>query len=207
MDMRLKSPFTAILVGPTGSGKTVEMEHLIANREFNCTKPPVQVIYCYGAWQPRFDMMKDVTFVEGIVDVEDIPNDGKQRWVIIDDLMEEVGGSAKLNNLFTKHSHHRNLSVFYIAQSLFRKEHRIVSVNAQYMFMFKNPRDSLTVDNLSKQAFSDKVREVRGVYKKATKQKHTFLLIDLRQETDDSARLIGNFCGKNGFMRAYDVSE
>jgi hypothetical protein len=52
----------------------------------------------------------------------------------------EVAAAA---SLFTKKSHHRNISVMYIEQNLFHKgkNHRTISLNAHYMVLFKNPRD------------------------------------------------------------------
>jgi type IV secretory pathway VirB4 component len=42
---RLKSPFTALVSGPTGSGKTVLIAKLIANASDLSSPPPVEIIY------------------------------------------------------------------------------------------------------------------------------------------------------------------
>jgi len=39
--------------------------------------------------------------------------------MVIDDQMENAGGDKRIANLFTKGSHHRNLSVIYIVPNLF----------------------------------------------------------------------------------------
>ena len=42
----------------------------------------------------------------------------------------------RVASLFTKKSHHRNISVMYIVQNLFH--HRTISLNAHYMGLFQN---------------------------------------------------------------------
>ena len=206
-DARLKSPFTALLAGPTGCGKTRLMFDLIRDRAKVCTEPPTEIVYCYGAWQDGFDEWREVvTFHEGFLDPSAaVPMDGQPRWMIVDDLLEEVTGKESLNNSFTKHSHHRNLSVFFLTQNVFRKGTRTVSLNTHYMFLFKNPRDKQMVDNLAKQAFPGRVPGVRRAYEMATSEPHSFLRVDMTQTTPDKARLMGNFAHPVKRMEVYDV--
>ena len=105
VDMRLKSPFTALIAGPTGSGKTRTMFKLIENKGWVCTEPPVEIHYCYGMWQDAFDTMMDkVIFHEGLIDIErEIASDGKPRWLVIDNLMEEASEKSEVNNFYTKY--------------------------------------------------------------------------------------------------------
>ena len=71
-------------------------------------------------------------------------NSSTNNLIVLDDKMSSMGDSALLSKLFTEGSHHRNLSVIYIVQNLFDKgkSHRCVSLNAQYLVLFKNPRDT-----------------------------------------------------------------
>ena len=45
----------------------------------------------------------------------------KRNLIVIDDQMIEAGKDNRIVNLFTKGSHHRNLSVIYIVQNLFHQ--------------------------------------------------------------------------------------
>ena len=56
-----------------------------------------------------------------------------KHFIILDDLMDET--DQRVASLFTKKSHHRNISVMYIVQNLFHrgKHHRTISLNAHYM--------------------------------------------------------------------------
>jgi hypothetical protein len=51
--------------------------------------------------------------------------------------MEET--DQRVASLFTKKSHHRNISIMYIVQNLFH--HRTISLNAHYMVLFQNLTD------------------------------------------------------------------
>ena len=70
--------------------------------------PPRRTVYCYGEYQRLFDDYPRVTFHQGLPDLDDF--DGKEpALLVINDLMNEADESVA--NLFTKGSHHRNVSV------------------------------------------------------------------------------------------------
>jgi hypothetical protein len=94
--------------------------------ELGLSPPPQRIIWCYGQWQPSyFDMLRTMPgleFNKGIPD--DIDNgvimDVSQRnLIILDDLMAQSSKDKRISDLFTKGSHHRNLSIIYIVQSIF----------------------------------------------------------------------------------------
>ena len=93
--------------------------------------------------------------------------------------------------------------MFFLVQDLFKKNNRTLTLNAQYMFLFKNPRDKLFIDNLDRQAFPGKVKQVREVYENVTKAPYSFLMLDMRQETDECCRLVENFGVKGKQMYVY----
>lgn len=205
IDMRLKSPFTSMIAASTGSGKTWLMKRLIDAAHDVCTDPPVEIIYCYGTWQPLFDEMKNVTFHEGMIDFNsDFGKDGKARWIVIDDLMEKAKNNDEMNSLFTKYSHHYNLSVFFLVQNLFAKHLRTISLNCHYFIIFKNPRDSSNIIHLAKQLYPGNINYLVESYRDATAKPYSYLFIDMKQSTDERFRLIGNYMSKDDeFMIAY----
>ena len=58
-------------------------------------------------------------------------------------LPTDASKDKRIVNLFTRDSHHHNLSVIYIVQNLFHqgKGSRSISLNSYYLVLFKNPRD------------------------------------------------------------------
>ena len=191
MDPRWKHPFTCVVAGPTGSGKTVWVSGFLAQIGALMTPVPEEIVWCYGEWQPGYNKMKGVTFVEGLPKIEEWQGQ-RRRLVIIDDLMSET--DDRVTKLFTKGSHHRDLSVMYIVQNLFgkNKEHRTITLNSHYMVVFKNPRDASQITHLAKQMYPGKLKYVQEAFKDATSKPHGYLLFDLRQETPDHLRLRTN---------------
>ena len=63
--------------------------------------------------------------------------------LVLDDLIEEGGQDKRVLDLFTKDSHHRNITVLCLTQDLFPpgKFSKTINRNAHYIVALKNPRD------------------------------------------------------------------
>ena len=188
MDTRWHHPFTSIVSGPSGSGKTVFVKRVVEHAGTLIHPPPERVVWCYGEWQPLYDALPGVHFTEGVPSPSDF--DPSQRTlVIVDDLMAEA--DEGVTKLFTKGSHHRNISVMYIVQNLFHKakDHRTISLNAHYLVLFKNPRDVSQITTIAKQMAPGRVPYVREAFQDATRDPYGYLLVDFKQSTPDHLRL------------------
>lgn len=191
VSMHCKHPFTALLAGPTGCGKTVFTFKFIREAKTLISPPPENIVYCYSEYQPIFDDYPYVTFNEGLPDISQF--DGKQNTLlIIDDLMSETNDSV--SNIFTKFSHHRNVSIMYLSQNLFykSKQNRTMSLNAHYIVLFKNPRDANQVATLARQMYPGKSKFLVEAFKNATEKSYGYLLIDLKPDTDEKLRVRTN---------------
>ncbi|VDH90151.1 Hypothetical predicted protein [Mytilus galloprovincialis] len=96
----LGHPFTMMLAGPTGSGKTFWMKMLLERAKCMIKPTPERIIWCYKRWQPLFTEMqqtvKNIIFVQGIPD--DMNSDSfidpkYPSLVVIDDLMKDATNS------------------------------------------------------------------------------------------------------------------
>ena len=148
MDPRFQHPFTAMISGPTNSGKTFFVTRVIEHLREMIFPIPEEIIWFYGEWQRSYSNIRGVTFIEGLQGIDRLDN-RKRRLCIVDDLMDET--DEKITKLFTKGSHHRSISIVYIVQNLFAKskEHRTISLNSQYLVVFKNPRDAGQITHLA----------------------------------------------------------
>ena len=189
--LTLKHPFTAIVARPTSCGKTRFVFRLIDNVTQMIDPPPTKILYCYGEYQQLFRHYPHVIFHQGLPNLNAF--DGSEPLLtILDDLMHETNETVA--DLFTKGSHHRNVSVLYLAQNLFPKNKfaRTISLNAHYMILFKNPRDASQFANLARQMYPKRWQFAVEAYKDATHEPYTYLLADLRPEQDDDLRLRTN---------------
>lgn len=187
---RFEHPFTLLIAGPTQSGKSYFLTKLLKfkNRMFN---PKIdKVIWFYGIHQSLYETIPNVTFVEGLPE-NFVDYLSGNTLFIIDDLMAECANDKRLTMLFTKGSHHLNLSVIFITQNLFYKGSQIrdVSLNSQYLIIFKCRRDLSQVMHLGRQLYPRKSKFFQEVYEDATRKPHSYLLIDLRNETPEDFRL------------------
>ena len=183
-----KHPFTCLIAGPSGSGKTMFVKRFLENIREMVTPIPDRVIWCYGEYQTMYGFIDNVDFHEGLPNLK-LLDVSLKHLIVIDDLMMEV--NATITSLFTKGSHHRNISVMYIVQNIFHqnKEHRNISLNAQYIVLMKNPRDSSQIRRLSQQIYPGGSTLLREAYETATSEAHGYLVIDLKQDTDENHRL------------------
>ena len=53
--LRFAHPFTCVVSGPTGSGKTEFVAKLIENISDMMVPVPKKILWCYGEWQKRFE--------------------------------------------------------------------------------------------------------------------------------------------------------
>ena len=160
---------------------------------------PSRIIYCYGEYQHAFDDMvqtiPNIYFTEGFPDnLYGILEGYQNSLVIIDDLMSECSKDQRISDLFTRGSHHQGISVMYLTQNLFPpgKQSRTISLNAHYMIVFKNPRDSLGVSTLARQMYPHNTNFLVQSFQDATKKPYGYLLFDLHQRTPENMRLRTN---------------
>jgi adenylate kinase family enzyme len=188
-----KHPFTGVCSGPTGSGKSELMKKIIMHSDQLVHPPPERIVWYYAEYQPKLnsELGEKVQFREGCPDLSEFKDDSR-TLVVIDDLMSECG--SEITKLFTKGSHHRNLSVWFLMQNFFHqaKEIRTITLNAHYIILFKNPRDKQQVKVLARQMYDTDSAVMERAFSEATERPHGYLLIDLKQDTPDHLRLRSN---------------
>ena len=203
-DLKLKTPFTMIVVGPTSCGKTTFVKRLLIRHNlFFTSRNPGSVIWCYKTWQPAYSRMRNVQFLEGHPTTEWIHENVDKRMgnctIVIDDLA--LSCTADTDELFTVLSHHKNLNIILIAQNLFTKNpfYREISLNSTYHVVFKNVQLASWLNN----SLRVTQRPLRRYLKKATKPVYSYLFIDYHQTTPDNSRFRFNIMGEGGILSQY----
>jgi hypothetical protein len=197
MALLWKHPFTAIVAGPSGCGKTSFVIHFIEHASQIIVPSPKRIIWCYGAYQNAFDQLPDdVHLHDGIPNADELQPDS---LLILDDLMGQIDN--RVNDIFTKFSHHRNVSILFLTQNIFHKQQRTMTLNSHYLVLFKNPRDTSQIGFLARQMFPGKPKYLIDVFKDATSEPYSYLVIDLRADTEDKHRLrSGIFPDENNYV-------
>lgn len=180
-----------IIAAPSQAGKTVFTFKLLEHARTLIYPPVDKIVYCYSEYQNTFEQYPNITFHEGIPDFQQF--EGKQSvLLILDDFMEQT--TQDFSNLFTKYSHHRNISVIYMTQNLFYngKHNRTMNLNSHYIVLFKNPRDQTQISVIAKQMFPGNSEYMIEAFNDAVKREYGYLLIDLKPTTDNRLRLRTN---------------
>lgn len=198
-DTRLQWPFSFVISGPSNSGKTFFVKMLLQNAGKLISKKIDNIVFIYSVWQPLYDdLLKmynhDIKFIEGIpqtLDDDVLFPANKTSLVIIDDFMQEASSNKEIEKLFTVYVHHKNLSVIYILQNLFfqGKSSRTISLNTNYLALFKNTRDVTQVGILARQMFPSNTKFFMESYEDATSTPYGYLLVDYKAKTPEQYRL------------------
>ena len=197
IDCSLLAPFNMIVSGPTMSGKSVLTKEIIARRD-EIIFPNVQhVIYCYGIEQPHvFKAMKnefpEIQFQKGLPTEygDDLLS---PHLYILDDLMEEASKSKDVLQAFVRGSHHRNCSIVFITQNFFHDGLRPLTINARYIVLFKNPRETQVVNRIGCQMnCGKKYQLLEEAYKNCISKPHGYVFIDCSQTQNENYRIRSN---------------
>ena len=147
--------------------KSVFTLNLIQHAEQVITPPPESIMYCHGEYQKVFDDYSKVEFHDGFPDL--LTFDIKSSTLLVlDDLMTST--DDRVVDLFTKISHHRNLSVVYPTQNIFykNKQSRTLSLSSHYLVFIKNARDASQVTNPDstnvKRFMIEALKNATGIY-------------------------------------------
>ena len=163
---------------------------------------PERVTWYYGEWHSAYENLDipNLRLEEGLPTSFDA---SKRNIVVLDDLMAET--DERVTNLFTKKSHHCNTSVIYLVQNLFpkNKECRTISLNSQYIVVFKNPRDVSQMTTLAKQMYPGRVKFVQEAFADATSTPYGYILVDLKQDTPEDLRLRTSILPDNAVQYVY----
>lgn len=196
--LKLKAPFTALVAGPTGCGKTIFVGRLLRHYRTMTTlsDEPLVVVYMYGQARPAdyvpspqlqihwFHIKTAYDFDVSLIEQH------RPHLCVFDDLMTVLGDSKLLTDIYTKMSHHANFSVIFILQNIFHRgsQMRSLSLNSHYLVLFKNFRDRSQVDNLARQVAPHNIAGFRRAFAEATREPFGYLLIDCKPDTPDELR-------------------
>ncbi len=171
LDIRIKCPFVMEVCGPSQAGKSEWVARLIRFQN-DILEDPVESVYWYSPHTHIPNTLKDLQepVVHTIVGLpwdqgDDSPNpfetdsdqeNGmrlKHRLIVLDDFAQENKNSRELTNLYTKGSHHQNISLIQITQNIFLSgvDSRTRSLNAHYQVLMKQQRDQQQIRRLARQ--------------------------------------------------------
>jgi hypothetical protein len=187
-------PFTMVVSGGTGSGKTRWLMRFLEHSDEMCDMQ-LTIFYCYGEaneYTLELENRGGVKTNQGVPSEHQIKYEamksGGKLLLVLDDLLLNLK-STFLDTLFTKGSHNWNVSVVLVTQHLFAKELRTARNNAHYVVLMRNLAGELQARNIGVQLFPKRLPYFMEAYSDATRDNYSYLLIDMHPKTDDKLRL------------------
>ena len=190
MNVSLKHLFSMFVSEGRGVGKTKFTKKLLKSKLI--ATPLECIVWCNAKHQQDLfeDLMKmNVEYLEGIhEELNKHFKRNRRSLIILNDLIDEAPKILNITRLFT-HGCHENLSLLYLTQKLFHKNERAISVNSDYMVIFKNTRDNSQFATIARQRRPDTVKFLMWACKDATSSPHTYLMLDLKPNTEKRFRM------------------
>jgi ABC-type dipeptide/oligopeptide/nickel transport system ATPase component len=199
----IKLPFRMIIAGSSGSGKTQTLLNLLHNMPDTfekiriITKCKAEPIY---EWLE--DKLKDHDFKieEGIGSLPDLDSLDKtvNNLIVLDDLVNESAKAQRPICDYVIRCRKKNCSLIYISQSYYAVP-KLIRDNINYLILKQvSSMKNLTMIMRECSLGIDK-KHLKEIYEDATKDKQTFLLLDLEGPKDQTFR-----CGLD---QIYDVKQ
>lgn len=188
-------PFTSIIFGSTGSGKTQFLQRFLKHSKELIENCPSKIMYAYGALNSKIlEMQRDlenIVLYEGIPSEEDIKQNRDEKGgllLVFDDLAFNLN-SDYLDILFSKGSHNWGVSVILVTQNLFLKQIKTARNNTHVIILIKSPAAAMQAKNLAIQIFSGKLKFFMEVFDDVMKNDYAYLVIDNHPKTAENQRL------------------
>lgn len=178
IDGTLHHPFTCIVTGPSQSGKSTFVRDLLLNAKYYIDQAFDYILIFIGTPLEHNLKLKTIQDKLGkIVEIVNIaemfhqksqdvdryfkeflegtiaPKSHLNGCIIFDDLMNELGNTNFISDLFTKHSSHSNLSCILITQNLFHKAKNSSQAitlyrNTHFLVLFESFLDATTLNTI-----------------------------------------------------------
>ncbi len=193
---KIHCPSRLVICGPTMSGKSRFALNLIKYRSQVYDKSFERILYCFPLNMLHLHhefiraleaVFPEIEIIEGLPDLDTLQltlDKTAHKLVVFDDLMKEVFGSKKILDLITQSSHHSNISVVTISQSLFFPgKNRLTFIrNCSEKVIFHDKVDQNQLSILSRHMFPSKSSFLMEcfdfIYSHAGKNDLKYLLID-----------------------------
>ena len=196
-DIRLKWPYRLLISGSSGLGKTTLVVRMLKNWTHCMDRKPKFIHIFFHHMQDCYNGIEKSADCPVIFHTEP-PSENfqceKGSLILFDDLQGDKKTTEVIKDFFIRRSHHDDLAVCYICQTLFHKHpaHRVISLNTNYFVIFNSPRDRSELSHLSKQIYpgaNNFLSSAAAIIVREGGVRGTYLVIDLSPDTHENFRI------------------
>lgn len=200
INTKFKHPARILVCGPTNSGKTTLVTDILKRWKWFFHHPVTRVVWYYGAYQPGYDNLHrlGVELGEGLPESidEDFPQvapENETHIIILDDLMKEGVKDSNVLDIFTKWSHHKNITAFMLTQNLYHQGRHSVDIsrNVSVAIFIVELRNIRVIERFLQSSHSKRqVNQTMSWLRRQTASKpYSNFMIDFDMATNDQHRL------------------
>ncbi len=219
---KIACPSRLVIAGPTMSGKSTFALQLIKNRNIVYTHIFERIVYALPEsslhLHQKFiselrETCEKIEIIEGLPDIDELhlaADKSTHKLVVLDDLMLKAFATTSIVELITTTSHHSNISVIIITQSIFlpAKNRLTLIRNCSEKVIFHDKIDQMQLSILSRQIFPTKPSFLKEcfdfIYKHTQKRDLKYILLDASPLSDVPYNAIARtfiFPDKDGKVR------
>ena len=183
--------------GRRESGKTHFVTELLIQQEKLIKDPFIKVIWINKSFQKDVyeKLMRanqfELEFLDDIPNFDEMGKQIRNTLVVLDDMLTESNRNEQISALFTR-GRHLNISVILLSQNLFHqgKYSRDISLNVDYIVLFRNTRDTGQIMTLAQQMYPRVKKFLPWAYHDAVeKENFSHLILDLKPYTNSVMRV------------------
>ena len=198
--LKFKHPARILICGPSNSGKTTLVRNILEQSENFFEYPLTRVVWYYATPQPGYDSLKQmgVELKEGLpesieIDFPRAAPDNQTQIIVLDDFMKQAAKDDHVLQLFTKWSHHKNLTAILITQNLYHQGRHSVDItrNVSVGGFIIELRNIQVIQRFLQSSYSkEQVREImRWIRTNTYGKPYSNFFIDFDMKTSDQCRL------------------
>ena len=212
-NMKLKNAGVTAIVGPSQSGKSLLIHHVVTNADILFETPPtlIMIVHADGCGQ-QFQELANAD--PRVCLSEGLPVDGFQSLksataptiCIFDDVTPD---RELLHRIACVWAHHLSCHFILTLHSLYTQHNRILRLNCTYMCLLSYPADRSFVQKYASQFRPGQTKFFTDCYVDATTMRpYGYLFLDLAQKTAENRRILCNCLGENGLTTyAYEPAR
>ena len=210
---KLRHPFNLICSAATQGGKSHWIAEMLLKKIIY--PEPEKIFYIHAFPSAALETLNcdlNIEFLTAIPDniaEESFTDKSRPTLIVLDDQLTSI--SEDVLNLFIRGTHHLNRSCILTVQNVFfqNPSMRTISLNAHYIVLFKQPRDTLQIETLGRQMYPSQSKLFLAAYKQAVERDYGYLLIDLKSTTKDCLRLRTDILGEGycNWQRVFCIGD
>ena len=206
VNLKIRAASSLLLAGPSCSGKTTWVLKMLDENILQ--EKPQRIVWCSPTLNQDIENFLRTRYpLQVYKEFPEEPDIQRNDFWVVDDLSSTLCKNVTFTNMFTRGVHHSHFNLAYLSQNLFHggKEHRTQSLNAHYVVVFKNPRDSSQIQSLASQVYPQNPRVIKEIFAHASKEPYSALLMNFHQDTPNEQRFIGNYLHPHPIL--YDIQN